>query len=403
MTIIADLHIHSRFSRACSKNINLENLAKFSRIKGLNLLGTGDFTHPEWLKELKENLMEKNSGIYEYNGMNFMLSTEISLAFTKDNKGRRIHLVILAPNFEIVDEINKWLDTKGRRDYDGRPIFGFSCIELVDEMMKISKNIEIIPAHAWTPWFGIFGSMSGFDSLKEAFGEKEEYIHAIETGMSSTPEMNWKLSYLNDKSIISFSDAHSFWPWRLGREATIFDVNENFSYEDIISQIRNNSFKATIETAPEYGKYHYDGHRLCKFSCSPEESKKLGNICPVCKKPLTIGVDSRVNHLADNPSGFKPKNAKLFYKILPLHELIALVKGTLISSKLCWGYYNKFIDAFGNEFNILLDVEKEKLAKIDDKLAEVIMLNREGKIKVIPGYDGEYGRAVLKEKQAKLF
>lgn len=401
MGIVADLHIHSRYSRACSKNINIENLSKYARIKGVSLLGTGDFTHPEWMKELKEKLIEKNKGIYEFQDTNFLLSTEISLMYTQE-KPRKVHIVLLAPDFEVADQINKWLLTKGRLDYDGRPIFGFSCVELADKIKIIDKNIEIIPAHAWTPWFGIFGSMSGFDSLKEAFQDREKQINAIETGMSSDPKMNWKISSLNNKSLVSFSDSHSFWPWRLGREATIFKGDEKTDYNDIINQIRDNSFEATIETSPSYGKYHFDGHRLCKFSCSPSESRKLNNICPVCKKSLTIGVENRVEHLADNPSNFKPEKAKPFYTLLPLHELISMVKGTMMTSKLCWKYYNEFISGHKNELDILLNAKKESLMKIDNRIGEAIMENREGKIKVIPGFDGEYGRAVMKEKQTTL-
>ncbi len=399
--LFADLHIHSRFSRACSNKITFENLVKWAKIKGLNLLGTGDFTHPIWLKEIKEQLIEKD-GFYYYGDFPFIITGEISLIYTQD-KGRRIHLVVLVPNLEIVDKINSYLDTKGRRDYDGRPIFKIPGDEFVRQMKQISKRIEIIPAHIWTPWFGIFGSMSGFDSLKECFKDQLSEIHAIETGISSDPEMNWRIQELEDKAIISFSDAHSFWPFRLGREATIFKKTN--SYDEIIEQIRNKTFLATIETDPAYGKYHYDGHRMCHFSCSPEESKRLNGICPVCKKPLTIGVDSRVGQLAIHPSGFKIKNSKPFYKLLPLQEVISLHFENALESKAVWAEYNSLIEKFENEFNILLNVSKEDLFKknVDDKLIELILKNRGGKIKVKPGFDGEYGKAILGEKQGTLF
>ena len=269
-------------------------------------------------------------------------------------------------------------------------------------MMKISKDIEIIPAHIWTPWFGVFGSMSGFDSLKEAFGAQIENIHAIETGISSDPEMNYRIAELADKAIVSFSDAHSFWPFRLGREATIF--NKVNSYKELIEQIRNNSFISTIEADPAYGKYHWDGHRNCNFSCSPEESKKLNNICPVCGRALTIGVDNRVEQLATNPMGYKSKNAKPFYTLLPLHELISLITGTSMQSKGVWTVYNNLIKDFGNEFNILLDASREELIqkKVDAKLIGLIMKNRAGNIRVKPGYDGEYGVALIGEEQVTL-
>ena len=264
--VFADLHIHSRFSRACSKDITIENLEKWARVKGIGLLGTGDFTHPFWLKELKEKLVEKEGILYSKSGFKFLLTGEISLMYTQ-GRGRRVHLVLLVPNFETADKINEYFDKKGRRDYDGRPIFKISCEQFVKDMKEISEYIEIIPAHAWTPWFGIFGSATGFDSLKEAFGEQEENIHAIETGMSSDPFMNWHLSELNNRAIVSFSDSHSFWPWRIGREATIFEKVE--SYSDVINAIRENKILGTVETEPSYGKYQWDGHDNCNFSSSP--------------------------------------------------------------------------------------------------------------------------------------
>jgi len=397
---IADLHIHSKYSRATSKNLDFENLFKYGKIKGLNLLGTGDFTHPTWLEEIKK--LQEKDGLYYYEDFPFVLSGEISLIYTQDNKGRRVHLVILVPSINIVEKINSYLDKKGRRDYDGRPIFNISCEDFVREMMLIDRDIEIIPAHAWTPYFGIFGSMSGFNSLKEAFKEQVENIHSIETGMSSSPEMNWHLSQLNNKSIVSFSDSHSFWPFRIGREATIFNKIE--SYKDLIKQIRENSFLATVETSPLYGKYHWDGHRLCNFSCSPEETKKLKGICPVCGKALTIGVENRVNELTDQ----KPeenKNRKPYYTLLPLHELIALAKASTLASRKTWLVYNNLISNFKNEFNVLLNIDEKDLLKAlpeDAKLVALILKNREGKIDIEPGYDGTYGLPLLSEMQKKL-
>lgn len=813
--MISDLHIHSRFSRACSKNIDFENLVKWAKIKGLDLLGTGDFTHPVWLQEIKDKLKSNGKGFYSYMGFPFIISGEVSLIYTQD-RGRRIHLVVLVPSIEIAEKINSYFDTKGRRDYDGRPIFKIPGDEFVKEMMKISKDIEIIPAHClvpdsfihtkdglkkikeinigefvlthkgryqivkniynrqfsgeiieivpacmkvgtfftpehpiysiktykncknvfhtickptcaylkrgcknkafknykpqwrqikelekgdvilyprykvikdksfillskfvskgyldegylrpryekvfvknvpvknkieiskefcrlvgyylaegycskdyiaftfhekeveyikdvekllrkafgpflnisvkkeksrgvsifvyskllkeffenfhcgkpyksynkvlpswfldlpseklkelvigwwrgdgggstsanlfnqfkqiflklgiipsinkitaesvnkrreilpnqigkrkitakkdylsfnillffencgminlpefkkfktklnrrkgwidndyiylpiikinkkgysgkvynleveednsyltenltvhncWTPWFGIFGSMSGFDSLKECFKEEFDNVHAIETGMSSTPDMNWRIQELENKSIISFSDAHSFWPFRLGREATIFRKCD--SYKELIRQIRENDFIATIETFAEYGKYHWDGHRLCDFSSPPNKTKELNRICPVCKKQLTLGVENRVEELAGNPAGFKFKNSKPFYKLLPLHELIALIKGGNMQSKKVWATYNELIKKFGDEFNILLNVSRENLIKadVDAKLIGVILRNRKGNIKVKPGFDGIYGTAELGESQKDL-
>jgi len=291
-----------------------------------------------------------------------------------------------------------------RRDYDGRPIFGISCEEFVREMMKISKAIEIIPAHIWTPWFGVFGSKGGYDNLDEAFGKQVENIHAIETGISSDPEMNWKIKCLENISIVSFSDAHSFWPWRLGREATIFKKTN--SYFELVEQIRKNNFIGTIETNPAYGKYHWDGHRNCNFSCSPEETKKLSGICPVCKKPLIIGVDYRVDELSDENPDYK--NKKEYFTLLPLHEIISLFYETGMNTKKVWEIYNKLIKEFKNEFNILLNIsEKEMLEKgFNKNLVKLILKNRKAEIKVKPGYDGEYGIALIKGKkdgQKKLF
>ena len=391
--LIADLHIHSRFSRACSKNITFENLVKWARIKGLNLLGTGDFTHPTWINEISEKLKDNGKGFYySKDGFPFIITGEISLIYTQE-WGRRVHLVLLVPSIEIAEEINSYLDTKGRRDYDGRPIFKISCEEFTKDMKKISKDIEVIPAHIWTPWFGVYGSNSGFDSLKEAFGSEFDNIHAIETGMSSDPKMNWGIKDLKDKSIVSFSDAHSFWPFRLGREATIFKKCD--SYSELIRQIKENNFLGTVETDPAYGKYHWDGHRNCKFSCGPDKSKKLNNLCPVCKKPLIIGVENRVLELEDKTINYA--NKKKYFTLLPLHEIIALSIGASnMESNKVWVIYNELIKDFGNEFNILLNVSLDDLLKKnDDLLARLIIKNRLGKIKVKPGYDGEYGVAEL--------
>jgi len=401
--MIADLHIHSRFSRACSRNIDFENLVKWAKIKGLNLLGTGDFTHPVWFEEIKK-LKENGKGFYYHDDFPFIITGEISLMYSQDGKSRKVHLNLLIPNIEIAEKIHEYLDKKGlRRDYDGRPIFGMSCEEFTKDLIEISKEIEVIPAHIWTPWFGVFGSKSGFDSLKQAFGEQADKIHAIETGISSDPKMNYKIKELNNKSIVSFSDAHSFWPFRLGREATIFKKID--SYIELVNQIRDNSFIGTIEVEPAYGKYHYDGHRNCNFSCDPNKTKELNGVCPVCNKPLTIGVDYRVEEIATNPKDFEPENKKLFYTLLPLHEIISLWLGAGMQSKKVWEVYNGLIKLFKNEFNILLNVSREKFLEenVDGKLIAFILKNRKGNIKVKPGYDGEYGVAQIEEEQEKLF
>lgn len=392
MNLIADLQIHSRFSRATSSAITISNLEKYARLKGINLLGTGDFTHPKWLAELKNELKEDGSGILTSNsGFHFVLQGEISNIYTQDGKARRIHTLLLARNFEIVEQINVALLKKGRLDYDGRPIFGFSCIELVEMMKEIDDEIEIIPAHAWTPWYGIFGSMSGFDSVEECFKEYAHKIHAIETGLSSDPAMNWRLSSLDKYTLLSSSDAHSFWPWRLGREANIFDIK--LSYDDLLEAIRKRKgFVETIEMWPHEGKYHYTGHRNCNVCLSPKEALKLKNICPKCRSKLTVGVAQRVEELADREEGFMPKHAVPFKNLIPLSEVIAGTTGHAVSSKQVWEEYNKLINAFGNEFEIILNAEEKELKKITtEKIAENIIRNRLQKIPFKPGYDGVYG------------
>ena len=406
MEVIADLQIHSKYARATSKNISIENLEKYGRMKGLGIMGIGDFQHPLRRQEIDEKLTEDDKGILRTaNGFPFLWQTEVSLMYSQQGKRRAVHLLIFAPNKETADRITEFLGSKGRLDYDGRPIFGMTCRDLVFEMKKISDKIEIIPAHCMTPWFGIFGSKSGFDSLKECFEDQADKVYAIESGMSADPAMLWRFKEVSEGvNVVSFSDAHSFWPWRIGREATIFEIPE-LSYDNIIKAIRTGEgLKATIETPPEYGKYHWDGHRNCNFSCGPEETKKLKGICPVCGKPLIIGVENRVEEIAAFPAGHKPENARPFYKLLPLHEVIALATGGRLESPKTWTVYNEMIKAFGDEFDILLKAGKESMLGkgFDEKLVELIIKNREEKIRVAPGYDGEYGRALLGEKQGTL-
>ena len=402
MKIIADLQVHSRFSRATSKQLNLENLEKFARIKGLNLLGTGDLTHPEWLKEIKENLKEDGSGILKSkSGFNFVLQGEVSNIYTQDGKGRRIHNLILAKNIEIAEQMQEALKKRGRIDYDGRPIFGFNCIELVEMMKNIDEKIEIIPAHVWTPWYSLFGSMSGFDSVEECFKDQTKHIHAIETGLSSDPAMNWRISQLDKYTLVSSSDAHSFWPWRIGREANVFDIEP--TYDNLINAIRSKrGFLYTIEVDPNYGKYHLDGHRSCNICMEPEESLKNKNICPKCKRPLTIGVLNRVEQLADREEGYKPKDAIPFKSLIPLSEILASLFNSSVASKKVFSEYYKLIKNFETEFNILLEAKKEDLIKAtDEKIADAIIAVKEGKVKIKPGYDGVYGQLVFENSEAK--
>jgi len=402
-SIAADLHLHGRFSRATSKDITVSSLEKYAKIKGIGLLGTGDFTHPKWLSELKAGLKEDGTGFLKSKtGFPFVLQTEVANIFSQDGKLRKVHNIILAKNFGIVDQINEHLSKKGNLSADGRPIFGkYSCIQLVEDMMKISKEIEIIPAHVYTPWFSIFGSMSGFDSVEECFQDKAHYIHALETGLSSDPEMNWRISKLDRYTLISNSDSHSFWPWRMGRECNLLEIEP--SYAGLLNAIRTKKgFKMTIEVDPGYGKYHFDGHRNCNVCLKPSDSLKNKNICPKCGKSLTIGVLHRVEELADRPEGYKPKNAVEFKRIIPLHEILAASIGAGIATQKTWDIYNKLVGGLGNEMNILLNAtEKELTQHSNEKLAALIIKNRNGEIEILPGYDGEYGRPIISKKEEK--
>ncbi len=402
MKIFADLHIHSKYSRACSTSMDIEHIAKYSKIKGLNLVGTGDFTHPVWIKELKEKLVNLGNGIFQDKiyKQNFALQTEISLVYTQNEKGRRVHLVILAPSFDVVDKITNYLLKRGRVDYDGRPIFKISCPDFVKNLREISQDIEVIPAHVWTPWFGLFGSKSGFDSVEECFGDQAEHIHALETGISADPDMFWRLSMLDKYAIISSSDCHSFWPWRIGREANIFELEE-LTYKNLINAIRTkNGLIGTIEFNPKKGKYHYNGHRDCNVNLSSQESTRYHNICPVCGKPLTLGVLHRVEQLADRKLGEKPSDSKMFYTLVPLIEIMAFARGKNLSSKGIQEKYFKAVEMLGNEISILIDAPKEQLLTVfDEKTMQLILKNRQGKIDFIPGYDGVYGVIKGSERQ----
>ncbi|MFH1591341.1 MAG: endonuclease Q family protein [archaeon] len=390
--MLADLHIHSKYSRATSRNLDLTHLEKYARIKGIDLLGTGDFQHPEWQKELRAGLHEDGSGLLRTEtGYPFVLSTEISLIYSQGGKGRRVHLVALAPDFDAMDQITSYLGSKGRLDYDGRPIFPMSCIETVEALTSISDDIEVFPAHIWTPWFSMFGSKSGFDSVEECFGDQVKKIHAIETGLSSDPPMNWRVSQLDRFSVLSFSDLHSFWPWRIGREATRFSMPSE-SYKDLLTAIRQNRIEGTVEVDPNYGKYHFDGHRNCEVRMSPAASAKAGGICPVCRKPLTIGVLARVEELADRPEDVDVRGRPGFDTLLPLSELIATVRGCGVATKSVWSSYNALIEAFGSEYTVLLKTPEEELSRhAGTAMSQAIMKNRSGDIEVSPGYDGEYG------------
>lgn len=396
MKFIADLHIHSKFSQATSKDLVIQNLEKYARIKGVGMLGTGDFTHPKWIQELKSNLKDDNSGIFRTEtGFPFMLQTEISLIYSQGGRGRRVHNIVYAPDFDTVSQITDYLLTKGRVDYDGRPIFNIPCPEFVESLKSINPKIEIVPAHIWTPWFSMLGSKSGFDSVRECFLDQEKHIFALETGLSSDPPMNWRLSQLDRFTLVSNSDLHSFWPWRIGREANIFDTD--MTYDAIMKAMRTRQgFVGTIEVDPNYGKYHYDGHRKCNFCSSPKETINLKGICPVCKKPLTIGVEYRVEELADRPQGFVLEGAPKFYSLLPLSEIISIINSRGIATKAVWQEYHNLVSKERNEFEVLLETPHEDLLQLTSRpVADAIIKARKGSLKFRPGYDGEYGMPVF--------
>jgi uncharacterized protein (TIGR00375 family) len=397
MRIIADLHVHSKYSRATSKGMDADSIALWSHRKGINLAGTGDFTHPTYLKELKQKLVPADDGLFmlkgSKNGVHFMLTSEISNIYSYKGKTRRIHNILTAHSFEAVDKINKTLLKFGRLDYDGRPIFGFNAKDLVKLVMDASDRCMVIPAHAWTPWYSVFGSNSGFDSIEECFEEQAEHIHAIETGLSSDPPMNWRLESLDKITLISNSDAHS--PEKLGREANVFDCT--MQYNDITSAIKSKDkkrFLSTIEFFPEEGKYHFDGHRNCKISFSPEQTRQHKGLCPVCKKPLTIGVLNRVDKLATRKGGAVPDNAIPFRHLIPLKEIIADVLDVGVNTEKVNKFYaGVVIDRGIPELEILQDTPAQELKQmLPSDILKGILKVRNGKVSIAPGYYGEYGK-----------
>ena len=409
MRVIADLHIHSKYSRATSEKMNVDEIARFAKIKGLNLVGTGDFTHPKWLEELKEKLVKvqgadlctfrKDPASQVY----FMITSEVSTIFTFENAVKKIHHVILTPNLETASQINDRLALHGNLSADGRPTFDMSAPQLVEEVIEVSKENVVLPSHAWTPWFSVFGAFSGFDRMEHCYQDMTKHIFALETGLSSDPPMNWRLSTLDKYTLVSNSDSHSSWPWRIGREANVFEL-EQCTYSAVVDAIRSKDtsrFRYTIETDPAYGKYHWSGHRNCKISLSPQEAIKFGNRCPVCNRRLTKGVEQRIEELADRPAGFRPEGAIGYMHLLPLSEIIAAVLGVSYPSvKKVWDAYNMLIEKFGNEYAVLIDAPKEEMAKIaDPKIAEAVVRMREEKVKVVPGYDGVYGQLILFEDE----
>ena len=400
MKFVADFHIHSKYSRATSKNMDVAHLATWARYKGITLLGTGDFTHHLWLQELKAHLEPQEArGLFFYKDLYFILSAEVSNIFSQNGKGYRVHNIIMIPTLSLAYEINKMLSHYGNLASDGRPILGMSCRALAAELFKISPDIMLVPSHIWTPWFSVFGSNSGFNSLEEAFDVYTDKITALETGLSSDPPMNWRLTQLDRFSLISNSDSHS--PQRIGREANVFNCELNYwEIKKTLETKDKNKFLYTVEFFPEEGKYHYDGHRNCNVRFHPSETKKHEGKCPTCGRPLTRGVLNRVDELADREEGKKPDNAIDYKSLVSLDEIIAETKGVAKNSKAVEKEYLNLVAEFGSEFNILVNVEeKELFSKLPTKLAQGIKRVREKRLKILPGFDGEYGIIKIFEEE----
>ena len=398
----ADLHIHSKYSRATSKDCDLEHLALWAQKKGLSVISTGDFTHPAWFKEINEKLIPDGCGAYRLKPeiekqifknsepVRFILSVEISTIYKKGDKTRKVHHVVFTPDIETAQNFRQKLDAIGNINSDGRPILGLDSRSLLETVLESGENSYIIPAHIWTPWFSVLGSKSGFDSIEECYEDLSDHIFAVETGLSSDPEMNWKVSKLDKFRLVSNSDAHS--PSKLAREATVFDTNPD--YFSIMKALKTgDGYVGTVEFFPEEGKYHEDGHRKCNICLTPDETKKCNGICPVCGKPLTIGVLNRVNELADRAfdSDFIPETGGKVYSLVPLPEIVSEIMQVGPSSKSVVNEYERLIHKFGSELSILRNVPVDELSKDFPMLGEAISRLRAGKVIKHAGYDGEYG------------
>jgi uncharacterized protein (TIGR00375 family) len=404
MRVFADLQLHSPYSRATSKNMSLKELARFASMKGLNVVGTGDCTHPDWRKEIRNDLQNApDSGLYRLKDsasqVRYMITGEVNTTFQFGEKSRRIHHCLLVPSIESADAVSDRLARYGNLSTDGRPTLSVTAPEFVDEVLEADKQCVIFPAHAWTPWFSLFGANSGFDRFIECYQDRSDRIFALETGMSSDPPMNWRLSQLDRLCLVSNSDAHSAWPWRLGREANVFDL-EYVTYHNLVGAIRDKDpkrFLFTIETSPAYGKYHWTGHRECEVSMSARDAHNLDDKCPKCGKKMTRGVEERIEELADRPDGYVPKNAIGYRHLLPLSEIIALLigEGNPASTKV-WDKYNMLVGKFGSEYSVMLDApEAHLLAAAGPQISSAILRVRNDDAFVEPGYDGVYGKLDL--------
>jgi len=419
MQFIADLHLHSHFSRAVSPEMTIPNMAIWAKKKGIGLVATGDWTHPLWMKEIERDLEERGNGILQLKAKKdqtpesapyFLLSTEISCIFSQNGKTRRVHTVVWVPTIASARKISQEITKRGGNVMsDGRPILGFSLIQLSELILSIEPNALIVPAHIWTPWFSVYGSMGGFDSLQEAFGQYEKHIYAVETGLSSSPDMNWMVGELDTRSIVSFSDAHS--GPKLGREATVFELPE-LSFPDIkraLQNYQNDPTKPhiikTIEFYPEEGKYHYTGHRDCHIRLTPDEVKTKGTTCSVCGKPLTQGVMQRVAQLATRLHKKTATNRPPFTMLVPLVEIISEAIGSPVTSPKVAIHYERLISKCQSEFHVLMDEDEKTILSLSTpQIADGIRKVRMGDIVIDPGYDGVFGvvRIWKSEKDKEL-
>jgi uncharacterized protein (TIGR00375 family) len=422
MKYIADLHIHSHYSRSTSKEMNLESLYRWAQIKGVNVLGTGDFTHPAWFKEMQEKLVEHHGGFYQlkpkiarelqrevpescHSPVYFVPSAEISCIYSRNNQTRKIHNVILAPDFQTVEKINRDLDRIGNLKSDGRPILGLDAADLLDIALNACEDVVFIPAHAWTPHFSVLGAFSKFSSIEECYGHLSKHIFAVETGLSSDPPMNWRLSSLDRFTLVSNSDAHS--PAKLAREANLFNTDLTYAaMRNAIKQGNGRTFQGTLEFFPEEGKYHYDGHRTCHRRMTPQENREADFRCPDCGRKTTVGVLSRIEELADRKKGGRHKKALHYEHLIPLQEVIAEVLGVGVNSKKVIKEYMDMITHFGNELYILRKIPIKKLeGAVAERVVEGIRRVRINEVSIAPGYDGEYGTVkifnILKDNDNK--
>ena len=414
MPFIADLHLHSGYSRATSREMKPEGIWKWAQLKGITLVGTGDFTHPAWLRELQEKLEPEGNGLFrlkkEYRKeggvpascageVSFILSAEISCIYSKNGRTRKVHCLVFMPDFARAARFNLTLSRIGNITSDGRPILGLDARELLRITMETAPEAVFVPAHVWTPHFSVLGAASGFDSMEECFEELTPQVFALETGLSSDPPMNWRVSVLDGLTLISNSDAHS--PAKMGREANIFDTEA--SYDAVMKAMKTREgFLGTIEFFPEEGKYHYDGHRACDVSYSPRETIAHGDSCPECGKRLTIGVAHRVEALSDREPGFRPPGAPSYRSLIPLAEIIAEARGAGVNTKGVQEEYLSLLAALGSEFRILLDTPLRDIeAAASPIAAEAVRRVREGRVSIRPGFDGEYGRISIFDKKER--